>query len=950
MPRDSEGRASSRGEVSGLPGSAAARALEAAIPPLRFAVKDRFAGASRLKGFGRLLAGAVDRARKAGAAETPALARLAAEAEGFDGLPAAGRPAALATIAAALAALLPVPAEIREAARTGRIEGATRALPSHPGPLPHGSAAGERGSDLTKEPRAAGKADRAGGPGTPSPRQPSGEVEGAFHAGLAGQPAGARPAGRPGRAGGPGTPSPPPTAEERAGVRGPPDVEPPGQPLAISERPWSPAPEPLDAAERESRRRRLATRLDALPRVHPSTSAQLTERGRETVADALEFWPRAYQDRTRLRRVADLRTGEEGIVHVTVRHVRTRYMRNGRPLLEVGVSDASGSQKLVFFNPPSWRQKEFRAGDALLCWGKVTEGFGGRPQMSQPDVEKVQAGDSASFGRIVPIYPGPADHQHPALRRLMKRLADDFAPIAVDDIPAAIRTRRQLVGRAEALHEAHFPSPGTDLVRAAERATPAFRRLVYEELFFLQLALARRRRGVRAQAGIAFDAGPEALGRATARLPFELTRAQRRALGEIARDMSRPEPMSRLLQGDVGSGKTAVAFAALMLAVQSGWQAALMVPTEILAEQHARTLGGWLRNAGVEVALVGAASRGKAQKEARAAVAEGRARIAVGTHALLEDVVGFERLGLVVVDEQHRFGVMQRARLISKGRRPDVLVMTATPIPRTLALAFYGDLDQSKIDELPPGRTPVETVLYPDSRRKAALEVARKELAAGRQVYVVYPLVEESEKTDLADATSGAEALRRAFPGQEVGLLHGRMKAEQKAAVMDRFRSGETRVLVATTVIEVGVDVPNASVMIVEHAERFGLSQLHQLRGRVGRGAAKSHCLLVARYGGTGEEGRERLRAMERTQDGFEIARIDLKIRGYGELLGTRQSGQRMLDVADLYRDDAILEEAREDAFALVERDPDLARPEHRPAAEALAARWAARLSLAQVG
>jgi ATP-dependent DNA helicase RecG len=408
--------------------------------------------------------------------------------------------------------------------------------------------------------------------------------------------------------------------------------------------------------------------------------------------------------------------------------------------------------------------------------------------------------------------------------------------------------------------------------------------------------------------------------------------------------------MNRLLQGDVGSGKTAVAFAAMMLAVQSGWQAALMVPTEILAEQHARTLAGWLRGSGVAVALVGAASRGKAQKEARAALAEGRARIAVGTHALLEEVVGFQKLGLVVVDEQHRFGVLQRAGLVSKGRRPDVLVMTATPIPRTLALAFYGDLDQSKIDELPPGRTPVETRLFPDSQRKGALELARKELAAGRQVYVVYPLVEESEKTDLADATSGAEALRRTFAGHEVGLLHGRMKPDEKQAVMDRFRAGEVKVLVATTVIEVGVDVPNASVMVVEHAERFGLSQLHQLRGRVGRGAARSFCLLVAQLRKAGEEARERLSAMERTQDGFEIARVDLKIRGPGEMLGTRQSGQKLLDVADLYRDEAILEEAREEAFGLVERDPDLGRPEHRAAAEALAGRWAARLSLAQVG
>jgi ATP-dependent DNA helicase RecG len=687
-----------------------------------------------------------------------------------------------------------------------------------------------------------------------------------------------------------------------------------------------------------------------VPRAHPSPRAQLEERGRATVEAALEFWPRDYQDRSRVRRIAELKVGDEASVLGTVTHVRIQRMRNGRPLLKVGIGEGGSALELVFFNSPPWRLKQFAAGDSLLASGKVTEGFGARLQMSGPEIEKVQAGDSANFGRIVPIYVGPADHQHPALRKLVKRLVEEYAPAAVDDVPPAVRARRGLLGRADALRQVHFPPPGTDVLAAAERATPGFRRLVFEELFFLQLALALRRRGVRAENGIAFDASPAALARAVAPFPFRLTGAQEKALAEIARDMSRPEPMNRLLQGDVGSGKTAVAFAAMMLAVQSGWQAALMVPTEILAEQHARTLSGWLEGSGIEVAQVGASSRGKTQKEARAAVAEGRARIAVGTHALLEQEVGFEKLGLVVVDEQHRFGVLQRAKLIGKGRRPDVLVMTATPIPRTLALAFYGDLDQSKITELPPGRTPVTTKLHGDSQRKGAYDLARRELEAGRQVYVVYPLVEESEKTDLADATTGAGELAKVFAGHRVGLLHGRMKTEEKQEVMRRFRDGEIAVLVATTVIEVGVDVPNASVMIVEHAERFGLSQLHQLRGRVGRGAARSHCLLIAHFRRAGDEARERLRAMEETQDGFELARVDLKIRGPGELLGTRQSGQKLLDVADLYRDEAILDEAREDAFALVEEDPELARPEHAAAKEALRDRWAERLSLAQVG
>ncbi|HET9597268.1 MAG TPA: ATP-dependent DNA helicase RecG, partial [Anaeromyxobacteraceae bacterium] len=711
------------------------------------------------------------------------------------------------------------------------------------------------------------------------------------------------------------------------------------------------APDPRSPEERARRRALLRQKLSDLPRAHPAPRALLEERGYATVEQALSFWPKAYQDRSRAARIADLRTGEEGIAVGEVRASRSRRMRSGKPMLQVEIADATGRLHLVFWNPPPWRLSAFKPGETWLVSGKVTEGLGGRRQMSQPEVERLTPGDSANFGRIVPFYAGPADHQHPALRKLVKRLCDELAPLAVDDLPPAVRARRGLVPAGQALREAHFPPPGTSPAMATARATPAFRRLVFEELFFLQLALAQRRRGLRQDPGIAFDASPARIAEATALLPFELTRAQARALGEIGGDMARPEPMNRLLQGDVGSGKTAVAFAAMVLAVRSGHQAALMAPTEILAEQHARTLSRWLEGSGIELALVAAQARGgRARREAREAVASGRARMVVGTHALLEEDVAFERLGLVIVDEQHRFGVLQRARLIGKGPRPDVLVMTATPIPRTLALAFYGDLDQSKIDELPPGRTPVATRVFGDAQRRKAYDLARAELDAGRQAYVVYPLVAESEKSDLADATGGAAELARVFAPHAVGLVHGQMKGEEKDAVMARFRSGELAVLVATTVIEVGVDVPNATVMIVEHAERFGLSQLHQLRGRVGRGAARSHCLLLAHFKLAGDEARERLRTMERTQDGFEIARADLRIRGHGDIVGTRQAGQQDFVVADLYRDEAILEEAREDAFALVDADPALALPEHAAAAEALEQRWRERLPLAQVG
>jgi ATP-dependent DNA helicase RecG len=817
------------------------------VAPLRFAVKDDFAGAARLTRFSATLRETVARAVALGAPLDAPLRGLRAEAEGFDGLVGEARRSSLIRVAGHLAALVEVPVEVAEAARLATVK-------------------------------------------------------------------------------------PPPNSPEATSLATRPSAVPAQPPV-----PWASSVG-------------LETPLASLPGLHPSPRALLEERGRSTAGQALEFWPRTYQDRTRLSRIVELQTGQEGIVLATVQAVRQKRMRNGRAMLEVSVTDGSAPLGLVFFNAPPWKEKQVKPGDSLLCWGKVSEGFGGRRQMTNPELEGHQPGDSANFSRIVPIYPGPAGWQHPALRKVMKRLCDELAPRAPEDLPAPVLVRRQLMGRGEALRLAHFPAPGTDLVAAGARATPAFRRLVFEEFFFLQLALARRRRGVKVEAGIAFEAGPGAVATAVARLPFRLTRSQQKVLGEIARDMGRSEPMNRLLQGDVGSGKTAVAFAAALLAVQSGWQAALMAPTEILAQQHVETLQRWLEGSGIEVVLVGALARGAAQREAREAVRSGRARIAVGTHALLESSVTFQKLGLVVVDEQHRFGVLQRASLIAKGRRPDVLVMTATPIPRTLALAFYGDLDQSKITELPPGRAPVETRLHGESQRKKVYQALRAELAAGRQAYVVYPLVEESEKSDLADATTGAATLAKLLAPHAIGLLHGRMKADEKQAVMGAFRRGALQVLVATTVIEVGVDVPNATVMVVEHAERFGLSQLHQLRGRVGRGAAQSACLLLAQLRQAGADARERLDALCRTQDGFELARVDLRLRGPGELLGTRQSGQALLEVADLYRDEAILDEAREEAFALVEADPDLGAPEHQAAARALATRWAGRLSLGQVG
>jgi ATP-dependent DNA helicase RecG len=460
---------------------------------------------------------------------------------------------------------------------------------------------------------------------------------------------------------------------------------------------------------------------------------------------------------------------------------------------------------------------------------------------------------------------------------------------------------------------------------------------------------------VKVEPGISFRATDESIQRIAGALPWPLTGAQRRAVDAIAQDMRKPEPMNRLLQGDVGSGKTAVALCAALLAVEDGYQAALMAPTEILAEQHLRSLRKLLahrRDLHVELLTGSLGTRERAHAERL--VRGGTARIVVGTHALVEEDTAFHKLGLAVIDEQHRFGVLTRARLMKKGARPDVLVMTATPIPRTLALTLYGDLDVSVLDELPPGRTPIATRVYRDAQRDRAYDVVRRELKAGRQAYVVLPLVEESEKlVDLKAATKERDRLAmEVFPDLPIGLVHGRQSAQERNEAMDRFVRGEDRILVATTVIEVGVDVPNATVMLVEHAERFGLSQLHQLRGRVGRGAAKSHCLLLTGTSGAewGPAARERLKVMEETTDGFRIAEADLELRGPGEFLGTRQSGMPEFAVAELARDQSILQEAREEAFALIGSDPDLRRPENAALRDAFHNRWRGRLSLARVG
>jgi ATP-dependent DNA helicase RecG len=705
----------------------------------------------------------------------------------------------------------------------------------------------------------------------------------------------------------------------------------------------------------------LATPAIQLRGVGPALAEKLDAKGLRTVGDLLLNLPRRYEDRRTPRTVSDAPVGERSVI--AGRIVKAAEARGRRRRLEVLVRDAGGGTLVCiwFHYRPSFLQR-FPLNAQVLVSGEVREGYrGGGKVMHHPDVELLGASgepsaprDDDSFGRVVPVYSDVEGVPARTFRRIEKRAVDEYVGFVEDLLPEPVRKRRRLLTLAEALREAHFPDKfAEELARGVPGGQPR-RRLAFEELFLVQLGLALRRRGVKVEPGIAFRALPESIDRIVSSLPWPLTGAQQRSVQAIAEDMRKPEPMNRLLQGDVGSGKTAVALCAARIAVDDGYQAALMAPTEILAEQHARSLRMLLRGAAVHVELVTGSLPQREREHAARLLRSGAAQIIVGTHALAEEATAFHKLGLVIIDEQHRFGVMTRAQLMSKGHRPDVLVMTATPIPRTLALTLYGDLDASVLDELPPGRTPVATKVYKDASRDKAYEVIRRELRAGRQVYVVLPLVEESEKlTDLKAATKERDRLAvEVFPDATIGLVHGRQSSAERNDEMERFRRGETRILVATTVIEVGVDVPNATVMLIEHAERFGLSQLHQLRGRVGRGAARSYCLLVTGTSGAewGPIARKRLQVMEETTDGFRIAEADLELRGPGEFLGTKQSGMPDFAVAELARDQTILQEAREDAFALVNEDPELRSPENAAVRELLLHRFRGRLSLARVG
>jgi ATP-dependent DNA helicase RecG len=687
----------------------------------------------------------------------------------------------------------------------------------------------------------------------------------------------------------------------------------------------------------------LATPLQYLKGVGPERARLLGRKGLTTVEDALFFLPIRHEDRTRLTPLRSIRVGEVVTCAGTVAGISPPPPGRTRAPLVLLLRDASGYGTATLFGR-GWLTRVLQRGHRLILHGKGAR-FKDKITLQVQDWELVESDDDEPIhaGALVPVYSSTEGLPQRALRALLWRLVEAHAGDITETLPDTLRRRRDVPGLAEAVRGAHFPQSD------AQRQT-ALRRLAFEDFLLLQLGLAILKSRTTRARGIAMSPPGTLVARLRQALPWPLTAAQVRVWDEIRQDMAAPHPMHRLLQGDVGSGKTIVAAMAVLTAVEAGHQAAVMAPTEILAEQHFMTISQLLEPLGVPVALLTSAVKTRERASRRAALAAGEVGCAIGTHALVQERVEFRRLGLVVVDEQHRFGVAQRARLKAKGEHPDLLVMTATPIPRTLALTVYGDLDVSVLDQLPPGRQPVVTVSRTEGRRPRIYAFLREQVAAGRQIYVVYPLIEESEAIDLKAATDMAARLQKeVFPDLRVGLLHGRLPFEDKESIMRRFKAGEIHVLVSTTVIEVGIDVPNASVMLIEHAERFGLSQLHQLRGRVGRGPWKSYCILLA-AGKLGEEAERRVQAMTETNDGFRIAEVDLQLRGPGEFFGTRQSGLPEFRVADLLRDGALLEEARRDALAIVAADPELRASEHRGLRDALLARWRGKLALASVG
>ena len=734
----------------------------------------------------------------------------------------------------------------------------------------------------------------------------------------------------------------------------------------------------------------LGTSVQYVKGIGPRLAELLAAKSIQTLDDLVHYLPFRYEDRLNPRGIAELRPGEMATVIAEVRTsglFRTRRM----PIFQMTAGQGRTRLKCIWFNAGYLRDK-FKPGQIVALYGKVEEDYrGGELQLTQPQFEiigeasEVGGSDSAEqklaasleIGRIVPIYESAGQGRLTSrwFRRIIHTALENLPADLPDPIPAAVRRHLNLISPREALQKVHWPELGESIQDLQSSRTPAHIRLIFEELFFVELGLELKRREQKAQTGIAFKLDDRARAAIKKILPFHPTAAQKRVLKEIAADMEKPFPMRRLLQGDVGSGKTIVAFEAAIVAIENGFQVALMAPTEILAQQHYFSARRILESAGYRVVLLTGSMEDDRKRETRRHIAQGNAQLVIGTHALIEQKVEFAKLGMVIVDEQHRFGVLQRFKLMKKSSderiarggsndsrveaeqssavapEPDVLVMTATPIPRTLALTLYGDLDLSVIDEMPPGRTPIVTRCVSDERSAEVWEFVRKQVAAGHQVYVVYPVIEENEETELKAAMKMYKELsKRIFPDLRVAVLHGRMEPDLKEQVMRLFQKGEVDILVSTTVIEVGVDVANATMMIVEHAERFGLAQLHQLRGRIGRGAAKSYCVLMT-GGKISEDAERRLDAMVRTNDGFQIAELDLELRGPGEFFGTRQAGMPSFQVANLIRDRQLIEAAKSEAAAvLAGPNSEITQAEIDAALRHMRTRWHKSYGLVEVG
>ncbi len=673
-----------------------------------------------------------------------------------------------------------------------------------------------------------------------------------------------------------------------------------------------------------------SSEVQFLKGVGPARAELLASRGIRTVEDLLYYTPFRYEDRTRLTRIRDLVPGQTTTVFAKVLTCGLMRTRRGMYIYDLAASDSSGMLRCKWFNAVYLeKNKVFHSGQQVFFYGKVDrDRYGtGTMEIIQPQFEilpedDAEGGNSLELGRVVPIYESIGALGPRVLRRLMWAALEGLDGEIPDRLPPAVVQKNSLPDRAIAVRQTHFPPDEHDLNELCAFRTPAQVRLIFEEFFSVGAGLALKRRKAKATPGVEFKVRDSARQAIRKILPFHPTSAQKRVLKEIVEDMCSARPMNRLLQGDVGSGKTIVAIQAAILAIENGYQVALMAPTEILATQHYLYIKQLFGPLDYRVELLISARKAAEKAEIKQAIAAGDVHLAIGTHALIEEDVRFARLGLVVVDEQHRFGVLQRFELMRKGYHPDVLVMTATPIPRTLALTLYGDLDFSVIDELPPHRTPIVTKLLEERDRASAYTFLREKVRRGEQAYVVCPVIEEGGKLDLKPAVRMYEQLaRNVFPEFRVGLLHGRLASDEKEEMMQRFKRGEVQMLVATTVVEVGVDVPNATIMLIEHADRFGLSQLHQLRGRIGRGSKKSYCLLMAEERRS-EVSQERLNTMVATTDGFRIAEIDLKLRGPGEFFGTRQWGIPAFRIANLLRDQEILEWAKREAAEFVANPP----------------------------